>query len=145
MPDFTLTKINEFVDVQSKFEATPVYPGEMSQPAVYVFNPVFGTRIPLRMRSPEITAGAPHVRKRWREIQVHGDGTAQLRVYLDGSLMTLANGQHNHTVDCAEGPMHPRRVLLPPGSWGYSLSYELTGRMDLRAVELGYDTMTSED
>ena len=136
-----VVKVNLFMGAQTVF-ATGFTGGSASDHLnVYRFNPILGQAIPFRFRTAEITAGAPHVRKRWRDIIIHGDGTLQLRVFLDGALLTFATGNISETIDCTELPTHPRRVSLPPGSWGYSIALEGTSDKGVRMIELGYDPM----
>lgn len=112
--------------------------------SVYKFNPTIGQGAPIRFRTREFTAGAPNLRKRWREIRVHGDGTCQMRVFIDGALKQLANDAWWGTIDCTENPNQPRRLLLPTASWGYSLSVEIVGSVDVRMIEIGYDAMPGD-
>lgn len=112
--------------------------------SVYKFNPTLGQPAPVRFRTREFTAGSPNLRKRWREVRVHGDGTCQMRVFVDGALKQLANGEWWGNIDCAENPNQPRRLLLPPASWGYALSVEIVGTIDVRMIEIGYDAMPGD-
>lgn len=138
------TNIEALIQAQAQFNAT-FTPTAPTSVGVYRFNPVYGQNIPLRLRSPEITDGTPHLRKKWLGFGLHGDGTANVRLYLDGVLMTFATGLTEITLVCVDLPTDPRRFQLPPGSWGYSLSYEIVGDVGVRAVELSFDNMPGEE
>jgi len=122
-----------------------VNPSYTASQAIYRFNPTFGLNVPMRFRTSENTANSPQTRKRWREVRMNGIGTCQVRVFIDGVLWTLANGQTATTVTLSESPIHPSRILLPVGSWGYSCSVEVCGDITVRFIEFGYDPMTGED
>lgn len=119
--------------------------GSPSAQAVFRFNPSFGQNVPMRVRTSEITAGTPQDRKRWREVRLNGSGTCQMRVFVDGVLWPMANGSTVTNVTLSESPIHPSRVLLPTGSWGYSCSVEFCGDVTVRLIALGYDPMTGDD
>lgn len=138
------TNLESFIQSQAQYNSNPVLTPPSSI-GIYRFNPVYAQNMPIRLRSPEVTADSPHLRKRWRTFLIHGDGTAQIRIYLDGVIITFPNGNTSITVTATEQPTHPRRILLPVGSWGYSISYEIVGDIAIRAIELGYDLMTAEE
>jgi hypothetical protein len=112
---------------------------------LYRFNPTIGQNVPMRWRTSEMVAGAPQTRKRWREVRLNGSGTHQLRVFIDGALLTMANGSTVTTLTLSESPIHPSRIMLPIGSWGYSCSVEGCGDGVVRLIELGFDPMAGED
>jgi len=113
--------------------------------SVYRFNPTFGQNVPIRFRTGEVTAGSPQTRKRWREARLNGYGTCQVRIFIDGALQIMANGLSANSLTLSESPMHPARILLPPGTWGYSISVEVCGDVNVRLIEFGFDPMAGED
>ena len=134
-----------FAAAESQFNTafTPMV-GATTQ-AIYRFNPTFGQNVPMRWRTSEVVAGAPSMRKRWREVRLNGSGTHQIRVFIDGALQTMATGATATTLTLSESPIHPSRILLPPGSWGFSCSVEGCGDGVVRVIELGFDPMAGED
>ena len=136
------TNTDVFLAAQAQFDSYPAYGTIGLGTSVMRFNPIQARKIPIRLRAPENAGNAPHRRKRWREFRCYGDGTGQVRLYIDGTLVTFANGATQATIDAADTPAMPRRVLLPPGSWGYSMAHEIIGPIDVRAVEYGFDWMT---
>jgi hypothetical protein len=137
-------RTSDFLAVQSIFDGTPGYQSGPTGSALMRFNPLSALKVPIRIRSSENSAGSPQLRKRWREVRVFGDGTCQLRVYIDGELITLANGETAAVIDCTDKPGYPRRILLPPGTWGESIAYEIIGSIDIRAIQAGFDWMTGK-
>ena len=130
---------------ESQFNASFTAQISVSTQAIYRFNPTFGQNVPMRWRTSEVTAGAPSMRKRWREVRLNGSGTHQIRVFIDGALQTMATGATATTLTLSESPIHPSRILLPPGSWGFSCSVEGCGDGVVRVIELGFDPMAGED
>jgi hypothetical protein len=145
--DSTLDPSNQtaFAASQAQFDSSFSPAGNDNTQAIYRFNPTFGANVPIRFRTSEVVAGAPQSRKRWREVRLNGQGTCQVRVFIDGVLLTMATGLPVTNLVLSESPIHPSRILLPPGSWGYSCSIEVCGDATVRLIEMGYDPMTGED
>jgi hypothetical protein len=136
---------SNFAISESEFNATFTPTVSTTSQALFRFNPTFGQNVPMRWRTSETTGGAPNTRKRWREVRLNGQGTHQIRVFIDGALQTFANGLTYTSLTLSESPLHPSRVLLPPGSWGFSCSVEGCGDGVVRVIELGFDPMAGED
>ena len=145
--DASLDQINQtqFSASQSQFVSSFSPSGNNNTQAIYRFNPTFGANVPIRFRTSEIVAGAPQSRKRWREVRLNGQGSCQARIFIDGALLIMANGLSVTDLVLSESPVHPSRILLPPGSWGYSCSIEVCGDVTVRLIEMGFDPMTGED
>jgi hypothetical protein len=139
------TKLASFLLAQSQYSTATMTSTASDHLGVYKFNPVQGMPVPMRFRTPEITAGSPNARKRWRGLLIHGDGSLWVRVYLDGALMTFADGTTKQQVDCTDLPDQPRRVLFPIGSWGYSVSVEGIADHGIRIIEVNFDPMPGEE
>ena len=134
-----------FAAAESQFNTNFTPLGTPNTQVVYRFNPTYGSDVPMRVRTSEIVAGSPNTRKRWREVRLNGQGSLNVRVFLDGALVTMSNGNTSTPLVLSESPSHPSRILLPPGSWGYSCSVEFCGSATTRLIELGFDPMTAED
>ena len=135
------TNTEIFINAQSQFDSFPVYGALSFGSSVMRFNPLQAKKVPIRMRAPENAGGMPHKRKRWREFRCFGEGSGTVRIYIDGTLVTFANGSTTASIDTADTPNMVRRVLLPPGTWGYSMAHEIIGPIDIRAIEYGFDLM----
>jgi hypothetical protein len=135
----------QFAASQSMFDSAFAPSGNSATQALYRFNPTFGQNVPIRFRTSEVVAGAPQSRKRWREVRLNGQGSCQVRVFIDGVLQTMATGLPATPLTLSESPIHPSRILLPVGSWGYSCSIEVCGDATVRLIEMTYDPMTGED
>ena len=139
------TNQSHFVMAESQFNVIAVPNFTSGSSAIYRFNPTFGQNVPIRFRTGEVTAGSPQTRKRWREVRLNGVGTSSVRVFLDGALVTTANGNTSNPIIMSENPTHSSRILLPTGSWGYACSIECCGDCTVRLIEFGYDPMAGED
>lgn len=139
------SNIDKLIAAGATFSQTFSPVGAAGTVGRYLFAPVTGEPSPIRVRTHENCCGSPHQRKRFREVLVHGDGTCNVRVYLDGGIVTFPSGNKYAVLTSIDTPGHPRRLLLPVGSWGYSISVEVAGVMDLRLIEINYDPMTSEE
>jgi hypothetical protein len=136
---------SNFIAAESQFN-TIVNPQVTTQAqALYRFNPTYGQNVPVRFRTSEVTGDSPQTRKRWREVRLNGIGTCSVRVFIDGALLTTANGNTSNTLVLSESPIHPSRILLPFGSWGYACSIECCGDCTVRLIEFAYDPMAGED
>lgn len=128
-----MTRLTEFLAAQSQFN-TNLDLSALDSPAIYRWEGGL-ERMPMYIRSGEYNCGAPNERKWWHNLKFHGDGTCQIRVYNDGAFIAQA------TLTAQESWDNPRRINLPSGSKGYGLSFELVGQYNLRAVEIGFNTM----
>lgn len=143
--DQNLADLDSFLNAQEQFSTSFSDTGSTYSGIVCQFNPVIGDVIPMHIRTAEITAGTPNVRKRWQEIRIFGDGSCQVRVFIDGVLTVFGNGNNQVNITCSEMPLHPARVLLPIGSWGYSASVEIVGKAPIRLIEISYDMMPGDE
>ena len=134
----------KFIAAESDFNQTFSPTVVSTSQVLYRFNPSFGQNVPMRFRTGEVTANAPYMRKRWREVRLNGSGSCQLRVFIDGALLPLATGLTYVNLVLTESPIHPTRVMLPIGSWGYSVSVEICGDGVVRLIEFGFDPMPGE-
>lgn len=128
-----MTTLTQFIAAQSEFNAAFAPPQILG---TSIFRWEGGQeRMPMYIRSGEYNCGAPNERKWWHNLKFHGDGTCQIRVYNDGAFIAQA------TLTAQESWDNPRRINLPSGSKGFGLSFELVGQYNLRAVEIGFNTM----
>ena len=125
-----MDNLSAFIAAESQFNAT-FSPVASNQRSVYRWE---GSRekIPMYIRSGEFNCGLPAQRKFFNYIDFHGDGTANIRIYIDGAFWSQSTltGQESWDI--------PRRLNLPAGTRGYGLSFELIGPYNLRGMDLSF-------
>ena len=95
-------------------------------------------RIPWYIRTGPMSQGEPTRRKRYRYLEFQGEGSVDVRVYVDNRV--VARGR----MIAIETPNHLRRLNLPRSCWGYALDIEMAGDAELFAVSVKFDGMPSE-
>lgn len=136
------SNFDKFTAAQSLLSTT-FAPDTLTGVGIYSFNAdpniVPGTkpRIPLHIRTGQQSLGNPPERKRFKQVEVHGKGTATVRVYVDGVYV------HQNTVTLTESPSKDRRLGIPTGTRGYTLDIEICGDANIRAVEYAYEDMVA--
>jgi hypothetical protein len=95
-------------------------------------------RIPWYIRTGPMSQGDPTNRKRYRVIEVHGKGTVDARVYVDGQVVARSKATP------AETPAGKRKINLPKGTRGYEIDLEMAGDADLFGLELQWDGMPGD-
>jgi len=143
--DQNLADVDSFLNAQEQFSTSYSDSGSTYSGIVCRFNPVIGDPLPMHIRTAEITAGMPNLRKRWQEARIFGDGSGQIRLFIDGVLVTFGNGSNTFTFACSEMPLHPARILLPIGSWGHAISAEVITKSTIRLLEFSYDMMPGDE
>ena len=95
-------------------------------------------RIPWYIRTGPMSQGEPTERKRYRYLEIHGKGTVDMRIYVDGKAVARSSAIPSETPD------HRRKINLPRGTKGYALDLEGAGDAELFGIELTYDDMPGE-
>lgn len=135
----TQDNFNAFYAAESTLSSAA--PTTLNGRSIYRFNPPYGvTRIPLHIRTGACQMGNPGgamERKRFRQVEFHGNGTLYARVYVDGTW--ICDG----TVTLTETPSKDRRLGIPTGTRGYNIDIEFCGDADIRALEVAYDEMAA--
>ena len=121
----------------SDFGATWEIPVESTKTAIYKFN-AGGGMAPIRVITPDLTLGSRHEKKKMRYMELHGYGVGRVRVKVDGREVV----SHGTSI-LSENPSKSRKIAFPRGTTGYSLSFEITGTLYPRMIEVTYDPMTS--
>lgn len=126
-----MSVFTDFLGAQAQFNPT-FAPVALTGKSVMRWSGDIANAIPMFIGSGEFNCGMPDQRKFFDYLEFHGDGTAQIRVYLDGTFVTQS------TLVAMEGSPIQRRVNLPTGSRGYGVRFELVGAYSLRGVELAF-------
>lgn len=126
-----MSTFTDFLAAQAQFNSafTPV---ALNGKSVYRWGGDIANSIPMFIGSGEFNCGTPDQRKFFDYLEFHGDGTAQIRVYVDGAFVAQS------ILVAMEGSPIQRRVNLPTGSRGYGVRFELVGAYNLRGVELAF-------
>lgn len=94
--------------------------------------------MPLMIRTGSKSLESISERKAFHHIELYGNGTISIRVYIDGRWVA------DDVVTLAEGPTKPRRMNLPRGNRiGYTIDLEIYGDTNRLLTEIEYDDMTS--
>ena len=134
---------SEFVAAESKMSSS-FAPSAADYLGVYSFNinnnivPGSKPRIPMHIRTGQQSIGTPADRKRYRQVELHGQGTCWVRVYVDRVFI------HEGSVTLSENPSKSRRLGIPIGTRGYTIDIEIAGDANLRAVEYECESMNGD-
>jgi hypothetical protein len=127
--------VSAFLAAQALMQS--VVPSTLTGRGIYSFNAPSSSRIPIHIRTGNQSFGTPVERKKFTQVEFHGRGTLQVRVYVDGVYV----GQWPATM--TETPAKDRRIGLPVGTRGYTMDLEFAGDADVRAVEYEYKQMSA--
>lgn len=105
--------------------------------AIYKFGGDLTANVPIFGRTGQMSLGNPTERKKFHRIEFHGRGTLAVRVYIDGVAIA------DKIVTLTEASNRIRAVNLPRGTKGYTIDIEFAGDAEIRAIEIGYDSMSS--
>lgn len=92
-------------------------------------------KVPLAITSADLAMGDRSARKRFRSLELHGNGTGTFRVYCDGRYIS------KQTVDATQTPSWARKMNLPRGTTGYCLRFEITGDMDVTGIVANFSPL----